>query len=137
MTPHGQLVPQGGGDTIPLSRARLVFGRRESCDIMLPFPNVSGEHCELRFDNGWWILEDLKSTNGVKVNGTRTQKKVLQPGDTITIAKRSYTIEFTASRNPRPVLPDAPEAEIEDIMGMPLLEKAGLVHPPKAKKPKE
>ncbi len=41
---HGELVPAGGGETIPLIRAVMTIGRRESCDISLPFPNVSGIH---------------------------------------------------------------------------------------------
>src|SRR5947207_2026901 len=89
---NGMLVPVGGGDSIRLIRNQLTLGRRESCDICLRFPNVSGVHCELTYQDGYWALKDLGSTNGVKVNGTRVQKKVLHPGDVITIAKRSFTI---------------------------------------------
>src|SRR5271170_2635155 len=92
--PHGELIPVGGGDTIPLVREQLSIGRRESCDIPLRLPNVSGLHCELVYREGFWWIQDLNSTNGVKVNGTRVPKKILHPGDTITIAKRSYTIEY-------------------------------------------
>src|SRR5438105_3670167 len=91
---NGKLVPVGGGDAIRLIRDTLTMGRRESCDICLRFPNVSGLHCELSFQNGYWSIRDMGSTNGIKVNGTRVQKKVLHPGETITIAKRSFTIEY-------------------------------------------
>lgn len=130
---QGQLVPQGGGDSIPLIRNHLVLGRRDSCDIRLAFPNVSGVHCELNFKDGYWILQDLKSTNGVKVNGTRVQKKVLQPGDAITIAKRTFHIEYELARG-LPVMEDTPEEgeqEDDNILGKSLLERAGLLHPPK------
>src|SRR6266446_5840020 len=66
--PNGELVPVGGGDSIPLIRETLTLGRRESCDICLRVPNVSGLHCELSFRDGVWWLRDLGSTNGVKVN---------------------------------------------------------------------
>ena len=92
---NGELVPVGGGDAIPLIREVLTVGRRESCDICLRFPNVSGLHCELSFRDGCWHVRDLGSTNGVKVNGVRVQKKVLQPKDEITVAKRRYTIHYT------------------------------------------
>src|SRR5262249_46304098 len=92
---NGELIPVGGGDTIPLIRPVLTIGRRESCDICVGQPNVSGLHCELTFRDGHWLLKDLGSTNGVKVNGIRVPKKVLHPGDVITIAKRNYTIEYT------------------------------------------
>jgi adenylate cyclase len=42
---YGELVPVGGGDNIPLLKPNLIVGRRESCDIVLRFANVSGQHC--------------------------------------------------------------------------------------------
>ena len=37
----GELLPLGGGDPIPLLKQQLLVGRRESCDIVLRFANVS------------------------------------------------------------------------------------------------
>src|SRR5690349_11165288 len=50
---NGELVPVGGGDSIPLLRETLTIGRRDSCDIPLRFPNVSGIHCQLNFHDGY------------------------------------------------------------------------------------
>lgn len=121
LEPNGELIPVGGGDSIPLARELLVLGRRETCDVPLRFPNVSGKHCELAFKGGYWYIKDLGSTNGVKVNGTRVVSKLLHPNDEITIAKRRYTIQYElpASRN-------ALEEMEEDVMGQTLLERAGL-----------
>jgi adenylate cyclase len=44
---HGELQPAGGGDPIPLIREVLTIGRRESCDICLRYPNISGIHAQL------------------------------------------------------------------------------------------
>jgi adenylate cyclase len=127
----GELVPTGGGDPIPLFQPVLTVGRRDSCDIPLRFPNVSGMHCELSFRDGYWHIRDLGSTNGVKVNGERVQQKPLRPGDEITIAKKRYTIEYNLTVGRR-----ALEEIIEDdIMSLPLLEKAGLVRPKRADRP--
>src|ERR1051325_5399311 len=91
----GELVPVGGGDPIPLRRGVLTIGRRESCDISLKFPNVSGLHCELAYkDAGYWQIRDLGSTNGIKVNGERGLTRALRPGDEVAIAKRKYTIQY-------------------------------------------
>src|ERR1700682_3229050 len=68
---NGELIPVGGGDAIPLIRDTLSMGRRESCDICLRFANVSGLHCEMTFQDGYWLIKDMGSTNGIKVNGTR------------------------------------------------------------------
>jgi adenylate cyclase len=125
LEPNGELIPIGGGDAIPLIRSPLTVGRRESCDICMRLPNVSGLHCELSYRDGFWWVRDLGSTNGVKVNGMRVTKKLLQPGDTISIAKRNFTIEYTP-----PVGKRAMEEMMEDDpMSQSLLEKAGLIRP--------
>jgi adenylate cyclase len=125
----GELVPVGGGDTIPLIRNVLVIGRRESCDIPLHLPNVSGIHCELSNKDGYWYIRDLGSTNGIKINGVRCQQKLLHPGDKITIAKRHWTIEYTLKAGQR-VMEEMME---DDVMSQSLLEKAGLVRPERRK----
>src|SRR5436190_5639984 len=90
----GELVPLGGGDAIPLVTDVMTIGRRESCDICLKFQNISGTHCELAFRHGVWHLRDLNSTNGVKVNGERTLRRPLRPGDEIGIAGHRYVIQY-------------------------------------------
>lgn len=47
----------------------IQIGRVLDNDIVLPFDSVSRFHCELRFENKKWTLVDLKSMNGMKVNG--------------------------------------------------------------------
>jgi pSer/pThr/pTyr-binding forkhead associated (FHA) protein len=125
---NGSLVPSGGGAPMSLVRSPMVIGRRDSCDIRLPFPSISGRHAELVFKDGFWLIHDLKSTNGMKVNGERIQpggKKYLAPGDTITIAHRDYKIEYTpAERLAR--MAELMEDDVEDILSVPLMVKAGL-----------
>jgi adenylate cyclase len=133
---NGELVPMGGGDTIPLLRPVMTLGRRESCDVPLQFPNISGVHCELSFRDGYWTIKDLNSTNGVKVNGMRIQARPLKPGDEIAIAKRRFTIQYTLSTEAQHEL-QALLTEDENIFGKSLLEKAGLSGggPPPARRP--
>lgn len=115
----GTLVPAGGGDPIPLRKNVLIVGRRSSCDIQLDFPNVSSKHCELAFTNGYWRVRDLNSSNGVKVNGTRVDEKFVQPGDSISIARHTFEINYTPD-------PSAPPPEEVDPLSISLMEKAGL-----------
>ncbi len=129
----GQLVPVGGGDTIPLVNEIMTLGRRESCDICLKFQNVSGTHCELSLRNGVWHLRDTNSTNGVKVNGERTRQRPLRPGDEIEIAKHKYLIQYEIGVG---VKVDEVFAEPEDnVLGPSLLEKAGLEKPKQPDQP--
>lgn len=125
-TVNGELVPQGGGDSIPLNRSPLVLGRRETCDVCLQFPNVSGKHCELTFKEGIWILRDLDSTNGVKVNGAPVLKKMIHTGDVITIAKRNFTLQYEETGRSSDLAEF--EEELEATMSVSLLEKAGIAH---------
>src|SRR5436190_4743330 len=119
----GALIPVGGGDDIPLIKDRITIGRRESCDVCLRFPNISGQHVELMFEDDCWRIRDLGSTNGVKINGIRCQEKTLRPGDEISIANRKFTIEYNLPEGRQIVESTAQE----DIMSQPLLERAGLV----------
>ena len=123
---YGELVPVGGGDPIPLVRTTMTVGRRESCDIRLNFQNVSGTHCELSFRNGVWHVRDLGSTNGIKVNGERTLRRPLRPGDEIGIANHRYTIHYQLAAGT--TLEDV-FTEEENVFGQSLLEKAGLEKP--------
>ena len=127
--PNGELTPLGGGDSIPLVREVLIIGRRESCDICMRYPDISSVHAQLTFQEGYWRIRDMNSTNGIKVNGSRVLEKLLHPGDEITIAKRKFTIEYELPAGRR-----ALEEVEEDLLGTSLLEKAGLEKP---KKPNE
>lgn len=122
---NGELVPVGGGDVIPLINPVMTMGRREMCDVCLPFPNISGIHCELSFRDGYWSIRDLNSTNGVKVNGMRVQSRPLKPGDEVGIAKRRFIIHYALTSAAQHEL-EALLTEDENIFGKSLLEKAGL-----------
>jgi len=123
----GELVPRGGGDPIPLFKEKLLIGRRTSCDICLPFPNISSQHCELEMKNGYWHVQDLGSSNGLKVNGMRVESKFLLPGDELAIAKHPFELQYEP-------LADAPPPEEEDPFSLSLMEKAGLVDRKKKRK---
>jgi pSer/pThr/pTyr-binding forkhead associated (FHA) protein len=122
---YGELLPVGGGDPIPLLKASLLVGRRETADIVLRFPNVSGQHCELSLEDGCWTVKDLRSSNGTKVNGVRVTEQKLRPGDKLSIAKHEYEIVFDPIR----LGGKAPAAETsreESLFSKSLLESAGL-----------
>jgi len=125
MDGYGELIPVGGGDTIPLLKKNLLVGRRESCDIVLRFPNVSAHHCQLTVNGGYWHVKDLGSKNGVKVNNFRVTEKRLDPGDTLAIAKHKYEVQYAPSElgavGPPPV-----EDLTTNIFNRSLLERAGL-----------
>lgn len=124
---YGELVPVGGGDTIPLLKKSLLVGRRESCDIVLRFPNVSAHHCQLTLMGGYWYVRDLQSRNGVKVNSVKVTEKRIDPGDTLAVAKHFYEVHYSPSDLGAVGPPPAETgAAIADIFSKSLLERAGL-----------
>lgn len=122
---YGELIPIGGGDVIPLLKKTLLVGRRESCDIVLRFPNVSAHHCQLTLQSGYWYIRDLQSRNGVKVNNLRVTEKRLDPGDTLAVAKHRYQVQYSPAELGA-VGPPPSDGGMEDIFGKSLLERAGL-----------
>lgn len=117
----GQLIPCGGGDSIPLLAQKLLIGRRSSCDIKLDFPNVSSHHCELEYRAGQWHIRDLNSSNGIKINGERCPEATLSPGDEISIAKHSFKIEYEPDTSAM-----SEESRSGNRWGRSLMEQAGL-----------
>jgi adenylate cyclase len=64
-------------------KADVAIGRTEGNDLVLNHPSVSRKHAKLEErDNRWWIV-DLKSTNGVKVNGNLVTEAQVNAGDKI------------------------------------------------------
>jgi adenylate cyclase len=126
---YGELIPLGGGDPIPLPDPRrkkqLLIGRRESCDIVLRFANVSAHHCQLTMENGYWYVRDLQSRNGIKVNDVRLPEKRLDPGDILAIAKHRYRVEYDPAEIGA-VGPPPPDNLSQEIMRESLLARAGL-----------
>ena len=101
---YGELIPVKGGDPIPLLKKNLLVGRRESCDIVLRFGNVSAHHCQLTINGGYWYIRDQNSRNGIKVNGMRVTEKLLHPNDEICISKRRYNIQYVFMKKDEPVI---------------------------------
>ena len=129
----GELLPKGGGDPVPLLKMALLVGRRESCDIVLRFANVSAHHCQLTCQDGYWYVKDLNSKNGTKVNGLRVATKRLSPGDELAVAKHKYEVVYSpidlGAVGPPPL-----DELAENVMDQSLLERAGLERKEKAKK---
>jgi FhaA, N-terminal domain/FHA domain len=74
--------------------APTVLGRSRQADCVLADPNVSRRHAELRFDGAEWTINDLGSTNGIKINGRRVEGGRLADGDAVTIGTTEATFEL-------------------------------------------
>lgn len=63
----------------------LTIGRDESNDIRIDGLQISKHHAKLRLSAGEVFIEDSGSTNGVFVNGARTSRQAVRPGDNVQI----------------------------------------------------
>jgi hypothetical protein len=79
-----------------LSEAVTVIGRSRRCDIVLTDPNVSRQHAEIRRQDDGFLLVDLGSTNGTRVNRRDVKQVVLQHGDRVELG----TTELLFERQP-------------------------------------
>ena len=82
-----------GGDRFSLTESVISIGRHPDSNLVLADPNVSRNHAEIRPDGDRFIIVDLGSTNGSRVNGVRVDKQVLQDGDELTFGNTRMHFE--------------------------------------------
>ena len=106
----------GGALLGPFGRRELgagvvTIGRLASNTIILNDTQASSRHAELRSDGAGYVLVDLGSTNGTRVNGqpiAAHTPHVLRGGDVITIGDTSMTVELASAELPPTVRLNAP-----------------------------
>lgn len=101
------LVPLEGGDAISLEKAVTFIGRHPDCDIVLSNSRkVSRKHCCIAQINEAYVVRDLGSMNGVRVNDDVSHDEMrLRPGDELWVGDVGYRLEFR---------PAAPKGKKED-----------------------
>ncbi len=83
------------GERFVLGETVVTIGRLPESVLTLEDPNVSRQHAEIRPSGQGFVLADLGSTNGSKVNGIKVSERVLQDGDELTFG--STSVRFEAS----------------------------------------
>lgn len=87
-------LPDGTMLRIVLTGERLTVGRptpARPCDIVLGHDTVSHAHAVLERRNDGWILSDVGSRNGTKVNGIAIARQMLADGDSVSFGKVCLT----------------------------------------------
>lgn len=86
-------TPLQAGDRFAV-RPVTSLGRDLSNTIVLPDPGASAEHALISARDGHWWLEDLESTNGTFLNGTRLETPtIIAPGDVIRVGHVQLKLE--------------------------------------------
>jgi signal transduction histidine kinase/CheY-like chemotaxis protein len=78
--------------SFPLHKGALTLGRAPECNGWIPECDVSRRHAHIEERDGRYVLRDLGSRNGTRVNGTAVQECVLELGDVISIGADTVLI---------------------------------------------
>lgn len=81
------------GDRVPLGEETISVGRLPESTIVLADPNVSRQHAEIRPRGTTYVVIDLGSTNGTRVNGIRVDQHELADGDEIVFGNTRMRFE--------------------------------------------
>ncbi len=113
--PRGQVspVPPPAADPAPLyfppgSGVRFTIGRTRDCDLCLTDLSVSRMHALLVRREGGWVLSDLGSHNGTRLNGWLIREAVpVRAGDRVEFGSMAFIIQDAPPAEP----PADPPAE--------------------------
>lgn len=120
------VVKQGPqiGITFPIVQSRLLVGREESCDIRVQDAEASRRHCEVVWQNGAFVVQDLGSSNGTFVNGVQiTAPTRLSAGDKIGVGQTVMVLELEPEIKPVPTPYDATPSAAPVSAPVPVVKK--------------
>jgi hypothetical protein len=69
-----------------------TVGRAPRADFVVDAPLVSRLHCRLTLQDNGVLVEDLDSTNGTFVNGSRVRKGLLASGDVLRVGRMEFAV---------------------------------------------
>jgi hypothetical protein len=81
------------GDRFQLTETVITVGRNPESNMVLADPNVSRNHAEIRPQGDRFVVVDLGSTNGTRVNGVRVDQRALEDGDEISFGNTRMRFE--------------------------------------------
>jgi hypothetical protein len=85
-----------GGKRLVVPAGGAIIGRSRDCDIVLDDSNVSRRHAEISPSGPGWLIQDLGSTNGVRVNGRQVDgPHPLESGDRIELGSTELLFEVS------------------------------------------
>ena len=78
----------GGMFTLP--KTPVVIGRDSECNMVLTDLDASRRHCCIEIILGRYVVRDLGSSNGTRVNSQKVQNAILNSGDLIQVGKTIF-----------------------------------------------
>ncbi len=89
--------------TFKIDKDEIIIGRRKSSDIHISNSTVSRQHARIINNQGNYLIEDLKSINGVYLNKVRIISRYLKNGDVINIGKHTLVVNIKTDNDKDPI----------------------------------
>lgn len=82
------------GHTVRLDRREITIGRSEDSDLIIDDEYASTHHAKLVQVNNDWLIQDLNSTNGTFLSGSRVgTPAVVKPNTPVRIGKTTFELK--------------------------------------------
>ena len=82
------------GKTFPIDRDAITIGRGKDNTITIDNPTVSGHHCSIIRDGDRYLLRDLESTNGTRLNSKDVTESKLGPKDLLQVGSVEFLFDL-------------------------------------------
>ncbi len=82
------------GQEREFSQFPLLIGRGHDCGWVIQNKNISRHHAEITFAEEAYGVQDLRSLNGVRVNGFKIDRVVLEDGDQVSFGELRFTFQI-------------------------------------------
>jgi len=110
-----------------LEKARAIIGRAEECDIgLFGDPSVLGRHAQIERENSRFVISDLATSSGLRVNSRPVARASLNDGDQISIG--NYVLTFHSRAKATGAIVPILEKEARS-MSPPVVQNAWLINP--------
>jgi len=96
--PNLRIRTADGPEKVHELEGEVVLGRGDDVSLQLLDPKISRRHCRVYAQTGVWLVEDVGSSNGTKVNGTPRKRHQLKAGDRIEIGRTVAVFEVPAAK---------------------------------------
>lgn len=131
---------EGRDQVFTIGDRPVVIGRAPDCDLLLQHESISRQHARISRDDEGWVLRDLGSKNGSRVNTFHVTDQLLRNGDRLDLGTIRIYVEIgpeSAASRTRVIFEEksapAGHTEVLDLVGLDdLLQAAGDLtsHPP-------
>lgn len=95
--------PEFEGRVFELLTPQVTLGRLPDNDVHIDHGSVSGHHAVLTLDGEDFLVQDLNSTNGTRVNGAKISQHKLTRGDLLQVGNIQLSYESEASGTAQPL----------------------------------